>query len=823
LGPHINAFTSHDETSYQLSLPIDPAAISLGFEVLADWASEVTFDPADVDAERGVVIEEWRSRLGGDGRVVEAYHDAILAGSSYAKRSPIGSLETIERLTAEQLRSFYQQWYRPDLMALVVVGDIDVDDTVTEIRDRFSSLAGDDPLPRPRPEAVPWPEPLAVTVSDGEISNPSVVMFAADEPRRGATRDEWRSDWIRFVALDAIANRLADDVALGVLEATSAGALLDEPVRALAVPQTFLTLGADTPVAAAVAKLATEVERAARHGFAPSEVDRVLSSMRSAIRARLEGASTTQDHERADRYVEHFLTGVAYTDDETEHDIDLAILDGITVDEVSGAFAEMFGTESVGLMLSTRSSDGVPTPGDLLEILAATRAAELEPRPDLDPSDLSLPEPPAAIEPTSVYDLSFEGATAAGYPNGARVGLLESSIEAGQVRIEARSYGGLSVLADADVVAGRVAAEVAARSGVAHLNQVELDLVLADHRVSVDLFVDDITEGLVATAASEDLEVMLALVRAYLTQPRATDAAVSSVLAQHRLLAAEVASLPNHAPWDALFSARYGDEPRYRYVSELGALDAVDSETVQRVLDDRFGNATGWTFAIVGDMDTTEAASLSNRYLGTLPGDGTEDVWVDHQDDPPPRHVRRTVRAGSDPKGSVTIATVVPLPPIADALLEQQVDLLELVLDGRLRQIVREDLSATYGALISIETADEPDPIAETLIVVESEPDRLTEIEVAIRDQLTRLGRDGPLGAEFQRARAQYLESLQFWDNLFLADALLQMLEDQSFGPDRVYDRRQRAASILPGDVRDLAAHLYPVDRSITVLLRPAT
>ena len=492
-GADLNAYTSYDETVYQLTVPLaDPASLGTGLDVAQQWLSAASLDEAAVAAERGVVLDEWRVREQSfDGRESVALYGMMLDGTSYADRAPIGVQQAIESMTAAPLRDFYDTWYRPDNAALVVVGDIDIDEVESLVRDRFEGLGPRGDIVEPPTTALGALGETKVTVfSDPDTLQMSAALMYPALQAPPATTADLRRAFLPGLAFDMIATRLSDDAVRGTAEFRTADSYSLDPVRPLAVPAVWLE--ADPSAAAAtIDSLMVEFERVARYGFDDNELQRALDGYRSAVESAHESRDTVQDYRYADDMVDHYLMGASISSADFKYETWMTILDSVTATDVNLAIDLLVEASAPNLFVSVPDGTEVPSEADLTAALAALATRDIEPREQTAAAGDELMAAPEPVEEeTDEAYLSEPGfyldSHRLVFPNGAVVILNATDIVAESVVIEAQSPGGLSALPDSDVWAARYAPDVAAGSGVGGLDQVAVDSVLGGADGSIE-------------------------------------------------------------------------------------------------------------------------------------------------------------------------------------------------------------------------------------------------------------------------------------------------------------------------------------------------
>lgn len=825
-GADVNAYTSYDETVYELTVPTDePTNIDTGLDVLAQWLSAATLDDAAVTDERGVVLDEWRSSdqsLGG--RVSTALEAMFLTGTGFEGHNPIGGDVAIEAMTAAPLRAFYDAWYRPENAAIVVVGDIDVDDIEQEIRDRFEPLTGRGEQPqRPDLTIAPYSEPAVAVLADpDEVQASAELTFPAPaiiSPTLGALREFV----VTQLAFDMIANRIADDITRGDSTVLTAETSSNSSVEALDAPSVYLT-AAETDANAAVEAVLIEFERARRYGFDDNEVARAIEFYRSGVQAEFDGSPTRDDNDFASEFVGNFLTEDSIGTADAEYQAYTALLDGISAADVATALEQRMTGSAPHLFVTVpQGVSDAPTEEQLRALLTDIGQRDIEPREQSAAAGDSLMNAPdEVVEADSSVVMKEPGyfldATRLVFDNGAVVILNPTDIADGEIAIEAVSSGGFSLLEPEEVFAARYSVGVATSSGIGDLDQVAVDAILSGSNVAINPYLNVSSEGFTGTTTPDDLELALQLIHQYLAEPRFVQSALDTMKAGDQPYIDDPAADPEFAAYDAMNSARYGDSPYYRLVPTQAELDAVDLASVERLYTERFSNASDWVFALSGDFDLEEGTALARRYIGSLEGDGTTENWAPVEPDPPAGVIEKEVLAGSGDQTSLTLLYTVPARATTFEYL--RAEMLTSVLDTRLTDHIREALGASYSPYAYVTVYTEPAATVETYVSVSGDPKGMDELAATVHADLALLAQNGPSDEEYEAALAAMQQQYSYINNTQLATTLL-TTSDGEGDLDRLLEESYQVELITKSVLAEYAQRVLPSDNYIQVIQRP--
>jgi len=798
-GPDVNAYTTYDETVYSLVVPNDDQTLELGLEVLSEWLQAATFDPDQVVAERGVVLDEWRIRTQTvSGRQVQILSGLYLAGTPYADRAPIGTSTSISAMEADELRAFYDAWYRPDDAAVIVVGDVDVDGVVSDLERLFADATPRTASAPPRPDTTTGlgvfdapgvrlqPDPDQLTV-DIEVTLPIPTGDLTGTARM-------RADLLDTVAFDVIDERLQRDLADGVAPFDVVQITTNDFVTGLDAPAIYATTDAARARATLTAVL-DEYQRVIRHGFTDAEVATSVAKLRASYQTRYDGRESRQDRDIADALVDHFLERTPYPSGEVEYELAMSELDAITPAAVGERFGARWANTWPQVLIAAPESvvDQVPAVDEVEAIVLDTYDREVPARDAGRELPDALMERPESVAPASATSMTSRGFSSfdpvvVTYPNGVRVVLNPNEIVAGEVYLSAASPGGTSLLTDADAIDALYATDVVTAGGLAEFNRADVATITSGADVRVDPYLSPYREWFTGSAATSDLETLFQLLHLYMTEPRFDQVAFDQVLATARPVVLDPSTDPSLTAYDALVDLRYDDEPRYTVVPTPEQFDTVDLAGVERVWNQRYGDAGDWVFAFSGDLDIDTMIDLAGAYLGTLPSTGTVEQPIDVAVAPPASVERADLVAGSGETGSVSMlftSAVDALPP----QLRAASDVVTALLTARFTEVIREELGESYSPYaVSFHDLD-PGPMIDTYVQVSGAPERLPQITDLVLGELADLRDDGPDPSEFDAAFAEVHEQYQFVNNIDFLEVMVDDLLEPSMPVDDYLDQ----------------------------------
>ena len=742
-GPDLNAYTSFDETVYMLQVPTDSVDVfATGIDVLREWAGRITLADSAIERERGVVLEEWRLGQGASERMNRVQYPVLFADSRYAERLPIGRPEVIETAPPERLRAFYRDWYRPDLMAVVVVGDVDVDAVEATIRETFGDLETPSGAPARDVYDVPQTGDTRFAIAtDPEAPQTVVQLVYKRPPTRERTVGDARADLVDDLFFAALRSRL-DEIRQrpGAPFAFAFGGS-GSGLRSL--DQAFLAaLVSDGRIADATRVLVTEAERARRYGITETEFERekreLLRSLESAVAER----ENQESRGLAQTYVQAFLRDQPALDPETRLALAEQLLPTITLAEVDAVADELVRAENRVVLVSAPERDdlAVPTEAELVAILDGVAGAELEPYEDavIDGPLVETPPEAGTVEEIEL-DMNL-GTTTWTLSNGATVILKPTDFKADEVLFYATSPGGTSLLdaADLDVAAG--AAGYVGQSGVGAFDQVALQKALSGQIVSLRPLISDEDEGFQGRAALDDLETLFQLVHLYATAPRRDEDAFRSALERTRAILENQSVSPRVAFSDTLAATLNYNDPRHRTLTEyLAGLGRADLDASLAFYRDRFADASDFTFVIVGAFEPESVRPLVEMYLASLPSTGRDEEPRTFDVRPPPGVVEKTVRAGVEPQAQVAIVFHGPY-DAHDRRKRVVLSAMRDVLAKALREELREDRGGVYGVSVTdVANRELEEGRYQVRVTFGADPERVEELTAAVFEQIAAL------------------------------------------------------------------------------------
>ncbi len=827
-GADLNAETSFDETTYILPLPSDhPAQVARAFDILQDWAHGDRFDSTEVTAERGVILGEWRSGLGAGSRIRDREFPVLFQGSRYALRLPIGDTGVIARATPGPIKRFYHDWYRPDLMAIIAVGDYPVDSLTALIRDRFGAMRNP-AHERPRVDAaVPAiPGTRVAVITDAELPTASVQLLI----RRPATHFRTEADERRNLVhglFSLIASQRMQEITRRP-DAPFVSAYFGPAgfIRDLQVFQ-LVVAAKEGHTAEGFEAALRELRRFDEHGVLASELDRARATLLRSRESAASEESRTESSDFVGSYMSAFLNGSATVSATDRYALAKKILPTITVADVNAAIRESSrGTDRfIAVLGPDKTRATLPGRDTLLAILARTDTMTLPAYTETAVTTALVANPPQPGRIVSETTYAALGVTDWRLSNGVRVVIKPTDYKADQLFVVGEGAGGLSLLSDDELLNGSLAGTVVQQSGAGDFDPVSLRKKMAGKIAFVLPQVDATSEGVIAVAAPRDLESALQLLWITLTTPRLDTAAVTALKNQIRNSLLNRGDAPQAVFGDTIQVTMNSNSPRAQplSVARLERFDATRSIAAYR---NWFSDFNGFTFIIVGKVDVDSLKPLVTRWLGGLPSAGGTHAWKDVSTLPPEGEITRMVRKGKEPVSEQVVIYTGPADGIAlDASLAASAAA-EIVQERLLDQL-REAMGATYSVSVSTQIDRIPRLRYRSDISFKSTPAQADTLWQAAQQIVAGFRRDGPRVDELQKfvSQARREDEVAVKTNDWWMEQLSTYLmpDGTRVGQplEGMLDWGKRLDALTPTMVRDAAATFFDPARVARFVLLP--
>ena len=743
-GPSVNAYTSFDETVYMLQVPTDRAGVmEKAFQILQDWAQHVSFDADEIDKERGVIMEEWRLGRGAGARMMDKQFPTLLKDSRYAQRLPIGKPEVLQKFPHARLKQFYADWYRPDLMAVIAVGDFDQAAIEALIRKHFGSMTMPaSPRPRPVPPVPDHPGTLYAVATDKEATSTNLTIYSKMALRDPTSVGAYRQQLVECVFGGMLSLRFSELAQKPDAPFIGAGAMRGVFVRSKEA-SLLNAMVKDGGVERGLQALFTETERVARHGFTSTELDRQKTNMLRSYERMVAEKDNRQSSGLAAEYARAFTTrepipGLLY-----ESELAKRFIPEITLTEVNALAREWAPDGNRVVVISAPEKDGaaIPDQQKLAAIIKGVESSKIEPYADTVGNAPLLDPLPAPGKVASSSAKPQFGITEWQLSNGVRVVLKPTTFREDEILFRAFSPGGTSLASDADFTAAITATLVVGQGGLGEFRAIDLPKVLAGKVASVQPYIEGEYEGMGGSASKKDLETMFQLLHLWFTKPRRDEEQFGVVTTQLKALYANQANQPAFALEQERAKTLYQNHFRARpFTAER--VDEMSLDKSMAFFRSRFADASDFTFVFVGTFDIEGIRPLVERYVASLPSTNRKETWKDIDIRIPRGVITKRVEKGIEPKSTTNIVFSGAFPYNQ----EQRVGIRAMaqVLETRLREILREDLGGTYSVGVTASYSKVPREEYSVTISFGSAPDRADALAARVLEEIAKLRDGGP-------------------------------------------------------------------------------
>lgn len=774
-GRDINAYTSWDETVYNLSdVPVDkPGLTDTCLMILADWSDHLTLSADEINKERGVIVEEWRTSRDASWRMMTEMLPVLFEGSQYAVRDIIGDTAVIKNFKPETLRDFYHDWYRTDLQAIAIIGDINVDTIENKINKIFSSIpAVKNPAPRPENDLVPKSGTHYLLITDPEASETDVSLITIDRKPDNRPRD---MEYIRDGYVIALMNRMmrsrfSEIVQKGtppfVNGSLSYSSFLARNYNAL----TLSAAAKEDEEGEAFEAALTELERVKRYGFTKGELERAKATMLANFENLYKQRDKISNDQWASQVRDHFLTGEPLASMDEQNDFYKTILPEITLEEVSSRLQGLISDDNSFIVVEGPDDKKHLTEAEAFEIMKKVKAAEISPYEDITGGTNLIGEPLPGAAVTNTTALPQFSATEWTLSNGAKVVFRHADFEKDNITVTGYAFGGSSAYPDSLEPSLMMFPQVVSMYGAGDFDNVALTKMLAGKKASVSLNIQETLQTVAGTTTPKDFETMMQLLFLRFARPNYNREAYDAIMARYNAVVTAMQKNPNKIMSDSLTMNMTGYNPR-TFLLTPESMKLITYEDVNYIYETAFDDASGFTFFITGNVDEDVARDMAIKYIGTLPSLYLNETWRDLGIEQPKGTVKKEIEIPlTVPKATVVISYSAREKYVPSTYLTM--DVLKGILDLVYTDKVREEEGGTYGVSINASSQKRPVEKSDLLIAFECDPERATELKGIIYKELQEIATNGPSQINLDKTvsnmlkdREENLQHNNYWAN----------------------------------------------------------
>lgn len=826
-GQHLNAYTSFDETVYFLPIPSDnPEKLEKGFQIIEDWAFNANLTPEEIDKERGVVLEEYRLGLGADKRMEDKYIPKMMYKSQYANRLPIGKKEILENFKYDKLVSFYKDWYRPDLMAVIVVGDIDVDAMEKKIKEHFEGYKNPvNEKPRKTFEVPNHKETFVAIETDKEASQSQVQLLYKDYGLRKITKTvaDAKNDLIEGLFSTMLNNRLNE--------------LTNSPTPPFTYGFTYHggTFGRDKQAfqsfamtdekqqIAALKVLVTENERVKKYGFTEGEFGRAKSQILSMVENQYKDRDKTESENFVWMCQSNFLEQQPMSGIEFDYEASQKMLPTITLNQVNALIKDFLKDDNRVVVLTGPEKAGLKKATEQ-EVLAAIK---------VDPKDVTAYEDKAVAKSllrktlaegaiTKKETDSKIGTTTLTLSNGAKVTYKKTDFKNDEILLEGISFGGTNQYSNEEIKKVQFANGGLQEAGFSGLNQNDIDKFMAGKIANVSPYISNSTEGFRGETTPKDLEYAFQMLQAYFTDLNFDADAFEGYKQKQSNFFENMISQPNFYFQQEFYTYLNKENPRWNgIVPTAEKWKFTDYQLAYNKYKERFSNASDFEFFFVGNVDDATMENFSKKYIASLPSNNTKEAPKDLGYRLVKGDLKKVVNKGKDPKSNVTIMYYGDVNYSAKEASSFRA--LGEILSIKLIEELRENESGVYGISARGTMNKVPYGVYNFTISFPCGPENADKLTQSALRELQKIIDNGPQEkdlAKYKEAEAleykKHMKENRYWlSNLTKAYT-------NSTNPEDILEIANEVNAVTAQDVQAVAKKYLTKDKVIGVLMPEA-
>jgi zinc protease len=825
-GSDLNAYTSFDETVYILPIPTDkPGNIEKGFQILDDWAHNVTDNDSDIDGERPIVLEESRLGKGAQDRIDRKIFPLLFAGSLYAKRLPIGIDSIVEHAPYEALRSFYKDWYRPNLMAVIVVGDIEPSRAEALVKKYFGPNTNpQNERARIHPEVPPYKKSVAEVITDKEATSYMYrVYYSPYKIKPVVTLGDYKNELIKNIFSDLLNQRLRELTQKENPPFVYAACGFNSEARGYESFTGYIGTGNSDSLTGLKA-FEQEIARVKKFGFTEEELKRSKADMLNYIERAFNEKNKTESANYAEEYIRNFLTKEPIPGITNELKYYKELLPGITVNDVNAVINILSQNSNKFIALSgpqTKDSSSLPTDAEILAVADEVQKMDLKPYEEKAVQSSLLTEIPKAGKIVNTKANSLLGTTDFTLSNGITVTFKHTDFKNDQLLMSAVRPGGKNNYGLADKYNAEYMMSVISSMGVGNFSPLDLKKALSGKTVSVHPAMSQVTTGFSGSSSIKDAEAMMQLVYLYATAPRTDTALFRSFIQKNKAQLAFLSANPQAVFIDTLFKAMYNDNPLAPIaVPKPGYFDALNLDRIMQMYKENFQNEYGMHFTFVGSISADSLKPLLEKYIASLPSVKKAFNYVDNKVRIASGEVNVNVYKGKEPKAMIFRVYSGEI-PYSDEL-NLKAEAISEILNIRIDEELREKLKAIYGGGTQVQFEKIPYSNYSFFLTLPTGPEKVDTLLRAATAEIQDIIKNGPSKENLDKVKKQWEEQHKVnikENNIWLSE--LQHFYFPGGNPDYFIHYDKYVNALTPKDIQEAAKLLLTTKNVVTGILRP--
>ncbi|MGI8950544.1 MAG: M16 family metallopeptidase [Chitinophagaceae bacterium] len=824
-GADLNAYTGFDETVYILPVPLsDTSNFRKGLTVLQDWAGGLSFDSSQINGERGVVLEESRLGKGADDRMFRKIYPVQYEGSKYAERLPIGKDSIIKNFKDEAVKRFYKTWYRPDLMAVIIVGDIDVAKTEQLVKEYFSDLKNPSNEKLRTYATVPErKKSKAIVVTDKEATNFIIEVDYPITPQKiEATLGDYRHDLIKDLftsLLNQRLNELAKSSNPPFLFASTGYGSLARSYEGFTAFAVAAQLGPDTALNA----LMTEIERTKKYGFTEAELERGKKDLMAFIEQTYNNKNKTESANYVDEYIRNFLNHEPVPGITNEYEYYKQLLPGIKLDEVNALTTPLKQNENIFVSLQGPAESKIQLPNNATLLAEAQKALNTDVKPyeeNAVAKDLMKTKPqPGKIVSEKKNDLL--GVTEITFANGVKAILKPTDFKNDEIIMTSFRKGGNSKYPASDKPSATFAASVVQQMGIGDFSPTDLTKFLAGKTVSAAPNIGNLSAGISGNSSRKDFETLLQMVNLYITSPRKNDGLFTAWKEKQKSATQFQMADPQAFFIDTFYQTLYQKNPLAPIaIPKPQDFDNINLDTALAIYKDQFGDANDFNFIFVGSFDVEKIKPLLATYLGSLPSANKLAMFVDNGVRKAKGDINLVVKKGTEPKSLILTVYSGDVPYSEDLALKAKA--LTEILNIKITEDLREKMSDIYGGGFFGGLNKYPYNNYSLVLQLPCGPEHVDTLLKAANAELDSIKTFGPAQSYLDKVKKTWIEQyrVQIKENGYWSGKL-QGIYFEGDDPQRIFDFEKNVNALTIDDIKTIANQLFDNKNVLQAVLYP--
>lgn len=827
-GGGINAYTSFDETVYMITMPSDQQKyVDMGLSILAGWANGLLYNSKEIDAERGVISEEYRMSLGAENRMQKVWWPQFFKNMQYAHREPIGLIEIINGFEYQTIKDFYHDWYRPDLQAVIVVGDINAAEVEQMIIKKFSKIK---PVKNPREKVLPalYTEKgnQVVVCKDKEAMGNLVEMLSKYQHYPIKTVEDYRNSMIRNLYNMMIASRLMElrqnpnspfinssisyDHFIGNMDVYSADAICKE-----------------NKIDEALKVLIRENNRILKYGFLESELKRAKEEMMNNYEKAAKEIDKTTSENFAKEYVNHFLHQDPIPGAKRKLKYAQKYLEGITLDEVNALAKQWVNADNKFVLVTAPDQEGVkvPTEQEIRDILNDKSLENVEPYvdtyKDVDVIDLAKIVPGTIAETKELAEI---GAKELVLSNGVKVILKKTDFKNDEILFEAKSRGGLSQYGESEIPSCALASSMIVRAGIGELDFASLSKKMKGKNVTIRPTIDALSESLSGSMAPKDMEFFFQYLNAFFTNTRHDTAVAQLVVNEYKEQVAMLVKNPLYQFIGKLTSVVTQNDPYQQTLLNFDEnfFKAVNYESAYKMFQQRFSNPADFDFVFVGNFDETQMNKMLETYLASIPTSENREDFNEVTKGFPENSVKEDLYLGKEDQSWVGLCWSEEYE--YNQKNNMIVNQIAQALDIEVVETIREKMSGVYSPQLECSFEKYPKAVYDILVLFSCSPSNTDTLSGAVIQLLKNFQQQGPKPETLQKVQEQMIKEQQSAlqkNSTWLSFLSTKYFQDETNQLNSINDFEQRVKAITNEDIVNFMKRYFAPDHKVRVTMYP--